>query len=84
MSRQSKNAKNLARAKQFSETRKKGGKSVNPRATHGKDFTRRSTYRLGGDYLKRMDAFLNGKQKTSARGTAGGNKILQGAGSAAA
>lgn len=84
MSRQSKSAKNKARAQAFTKVRQGGGKSSNPGEKHGKDYRNRVTYRMGADYAKRMEQFLKGSSVKSARGTAGGNKILQGAGSAAA
>lgn len=84
MTRQSKNTKNLARAKRLSAVRVAGGRTSNPPQSHGKDWVKRATNRTSADYQKRMAAFLNPKAKTAARGTAAANRILEGAGSAAA
>lgn len=83
MTRQSKNSRKLAAAKVFSAARKAGRRTVAPKQTHGKDFTKRATYRLGADYLKRMEAFKKAEALPSARGTKAANRILKGAGSAA-
>lgn len=79
MSRQSKNARNRAIAKQFSEARKAG--RPGPSKTepkHGKKWTYRSNPELQkrlAEAVKAMDERRNGKS--------GLQKVLEGAGSAA-
>lgn len=57
MSRQSKNARNLAKAREFSRIRKEGGRSQNPGRKHGKQ---NAWWQVGnGSY----SAFIKGKGK---------------------
>ena len=81
MSRQSKAAKRKIVAKQFSEIRKAGGKSTNPAAKHGKDWSKRLCNRNSDAYKKMVQKVT--KPTANRRGTAGGNAILSGAGAAA-
>lgn len=82
MSRQSKNAKNMARARDFSKQRQSG--SAGPAKTaakHGK----RWTYRTNPEIQKRIAEVIaasKGGQKPTGRGAAA-KKILKGAGKAA-
>jgi hypothetical protein len=79
MSRNSKNARNLARARMFSEMRKKGEKgpsSTQPK--HGK----KHTYRSNPTLMKSLDEFvkeLNNKRQPKS----GLEKVLENVGAAA-
>jgi hypothetical protein len=78
MSRQSKNAKNAARAKSITLMHKngeKGPKSTSPQ--HGKKWT----YRSNPDAMKRLQEFLKGPEEVKSEKTAG-KRILRGAGKA--
>lgn len=59
MSRQSKAAKRKIVAKQFSEIRKAGGKSTNPAAKHGKDWSKRLCNRNSDAYKKMVQKVTN-------------------------
>lgn len=76
MSRNSKNARNLARARQITAMHKNGEKGASKTAPqHGKKWT----YRHNPDAMKRLAEFLKGEapaEKTS------GKKILRSAGGA--
>lgn len=77
MSRQSKNARNLARAKQYSEMRKKGESGASKTTPcHGKKWT----YRNNPDAMKRLAEAT--KALATPTGKTAGKEILAKAGGA--
>jgi hypothetical protein len=78
MSRTSKNAKNLARARRITEMHKQGEKGpARTTPLHGKKWT----YRSNPDTMKRLNELLKGPQENSDK--TAGKKILRNAGGAA-